>query len=278
MKDNIKIPKTMWATAECARCGSEVPQNEMGMFHCPECADITFPRAALTSVVERLEQNFEDARNSDLRYILEELFLFGEYAEGKERCRGLNVLVTYDRQKFREWCKLSFREFTEELCLHVYEREPAHWNPSELTAFLDEDDFFDFRECRLYPKHLPCYGAEDCALFDLSIEDDAGAGREARKVHNFCIEICTSHERYNGGVPSCCEPEGVCPQRGNRFQEHGVWVSMLEKLAALMRKETDLTFERDGRKVKMLDFHSSRSIRDFTLLHEDILFKFIKLA
>ncbi|NVM30018.1 MAG: hypothetical protein HWN65_14340 [Candidatus Helarchaeota archaeon] len=175
----------------CERCGAEneVDNKNIILHKCPTCMNIKFDRGLLGPLEKQVIKNFKLIKALKFGKILKNLYIFGDYAEGKPKCRDINFLVINDLQKLERLIRSEMKKFPRQF-------DSLDWgfSISKFKAIL-EKSFWDFRICQDYPECLDCfYGEEDTCEFRM---DDYSSYQ-----HNYCLDKC-SEEKKNP-IPRCC--------------------------------------------------------------------------
>jgi hypothetical protein len=197
-------------------------------------------------------------------FCLEELHIFGSYAQGKQACCDLDFLLLYNEDKMYEYIDSHINDYTIKLYTESYDFENEQIDVDKLQYFLRTNEFWDFRKCNEYPECLECYEHEECEAESIK-SSEFYMDLHDKGVHNYCIETCSSPIKSNSAIPTCCKFPSYCSFTNNNFRNQEIKWQILSVLQSILKEGADVPFERSGLEVKVLHFNIKRSLEDFKL-------------
>lgn len=253
--------------SKCKRCGSRVDPDQRGKeFKCPQCEDIKFERKCLEQVEKKVRKNFIETKKREIGCILENLYIYGSYAEQKSLCCDIDFLVTWDKIQLQDYIKKKLSLYSDEFWLN-YDLETEEFLTQNVISFLDEVDFWDFRSCEEYPECLNCYEDEGCHGY----EENFYSELKNTGIHNYCLLGCDCVDKMS--IPDC-----IFGDKCSFHMFKGEIKTFFKiKVFEMLKDQTDLEFEHSNLNVKVLHLMASNSILEFQENNKELEFRFIKI-
>ncbi|NVM31697.1 MAG: hypothetical protein HWN65_22860 [Candidatus Helarchaeota archaeon] len=205
---------------------------------CPTCNDIKFYKEILHQIEKQVIENYKMNKRSSIGRMIKNLYIFGGYLKDQPQCGDIDVLVTYDMVKLKQFIRAQVRKFHNQF----YVRYLPDFTLSMISK-VSEESFWDFRTCSDYPDCLSCFEEEECTLPPEDYHSEQ---------HRYCLEECQINP-----TPSCCFHDCVFLQMGFHFQT-------LNAIADVLKAGTqEFLYDKTTRlKVKVLDIILKATIKE----------------